>query len=761
MKNLIMMLAAAMLFSAFGLESCMLPEGFVRVLCIEPPKDLVDGDISFIDTGYRPGTNTVIECLLEISMNQTNEVVCPFGTIRTDERRSVNVYVRRGQTPEVGIATGADVTYSTNCFRVGVCEWMSFDAGRGELSNAVGGSIIANALTNETESTLHVFGASPFARHKAGMCRMRLYALRIKESGWVVHDFVPCLPNNDMGVGLYDCVNGRFHPVVGPKAFVAGFSDCDALAYSSATDLLDRFKRCEVKPSEVLIAQMSRVVRYNGRYDNNRNYGNTNQYDYLNELDTFNAGKVNAVTFDKFTTALKEARDADEIYEKCRTNDHDAIAYVASHPLLGITVGMKDDFETKGWVKDGASLVMYAEGYVTNALLAKADDDVCERLRAAGAIFPFQTTVPEFCASCTTWSRVYGVTRNPWNLHYSVGGSSGGSGAALAAGFCTLATGTDMGGSIRIPAAMNGVYGFRPPFGRVPTTENAYCANGPMARTFPDLVLMQNVICGPSEKVHSTVAPKLEYPTSYESISNQTVAVCRLNTWLKGGLDATVNKSMDEVAKVLTKAGAKVIEIELPSARAETVATYAKGLLSTEIGMIAAYANAHSNLVCRYVTNAIKSFSNLGPSNVLDAATLMTTIHVEMQTNAFRKGCLAVVMPTLPTPFMPADLGASDDDSKKSLVNTNRIQDTEMLTTSLWNLASRFPVVNVPVTLSDSEFRLPIGVQVIGNVYADLDAFRVADTLSRELETKFYKTRGVYPDFREQIKTNAVKKISR
>ena len=747
---------------AFDVDGAFLPSGYTRLEYIESDFGCGPKEYPYIDTGYCPTNTTIIDCEVEISTNQRDKWAAPFGMCAApdkDRYGCATVFVRHEGTNETGVSTHMQIDWSANRVLEGKRAWMRFDVGKGEFTGRGDAYVQTLGLTNIAKNALCIFG-----RFEGFPCQMKLYSFMIWEGNEIVHDYIPCRRSKSDGedVGLYDLVSRSFCANSGGKAFIPGPSyNDDHVVYSSATDLLERFKKCEVKPSEVLIAQMSRVVRYNGRYDNNRNYGNTNQYDYLNELDTFNAGKVNAVTFDKFTTALKKARDADETYEKCRTNDHDAIAYVASHPLLGITVGMKDDFETEGWVKDGASLVMYAEGYVTNALLAKADDDVCERLRAAGAIFPFQTTVPEFCASCTTWSRVYGVTRNPWNLHYSVGGSSGGSGAALAAGFCTLATGTDMGGSIRIPAAMNGVYGFRPPFGRVPTTENAYCANGPMARTFPDLVLMQNVICGPSEKVHSTVAPKLEYPTSYESISNQTVAVCRLNTWLKGGLDATVNKSMDEVAKVLTKAGAKVIEIELPSARAETVATYAKGLLSTEIGMIAAYANAHSNLVCRYVTNAIKSFSNLGPSNVLDAATLMTTIHVEMQTNAFRKGCLAVVMPTLPTPFMPADLGASDDDAKKSLVNTNRIQDTEMLTTSLWNLASRFPVVNVPVTLSDSEFRLPIGVQVIGNVYADLDAFRVADTLSRELETKFYKTRGVCPDFREQIKTNAVKKISR
>ena len=111
-----------------------------------------------------------------------------------------------------------------------------------------------------------------------------------------------------------------------------------------------------------------------------------------------------------------------------------------------------------------------------------------------------RTTTPEFSCAGFTHSRLWGVTRNPWNPECAVGGSSGGSAAALACGTTTLASGSDIGGSIRMPASFNGVVGFKPPFGRVPKDPpynlDQYCHEGPLARTVADCALFQNVISG-------------------------------------------------------------------------------------------------------------------------------------------------------------------------------------------------------------------------------------------------------------------------
>ena len=176
-------------------------------------------------------------------------------------------------------------------------------------------------------------------------------------------------------------------------------------------------------------------------------------------------------------------------------------------------------------------------------------------LLSEGAILHIQTTVPELYIHSQTWSRLWGVTRNPWNLHYAVGGSSGGSGAALAAGFTTLATGSDMGGSIRIPASLCGLYGFKAPFGRVPTSETTFETLGPLARTFDDMVLMQNVITGPHPKVHAALRPKLDYPRTYGGLKGVRIALDYFESWIPEGIDPSVREALADAAAVLRGQG--------------------------------------------------------------------------------------------------------------------------------------------------------------------------------------------------------------
>ena len=151
-----------------------------------------------------------------------------------------------------------------------------------------------------------------------------------------------------------------------------------------------------------------------------------------------------------------------------------------------------------------------------------------ERLQKAGAIIFARTTTPEFCLSGITTSRMWGITRNPWNTEWGPGGSSGGSGAALAAGLTTLATGTDIGGSIRIPAAACGVVGFKPPHGRNPDGPPAnfdrfnHC--GPMTRSVADAALMQNITSGPHPLDHDSLRQKVRLPSDASSIKGMKIA---------------------------------------------------------------------------------------------------------------------------------------------------------------------------------------------------------------------------------------------
>jgi amidase len=164
--------------------------------------------------------------------------------------------------------------------------------------------------------------------------------------------------------------------------------------------------------------------------------------------------------------------------------------------LYGLPVGIKDVTPVAG-LRTTYGSKLYSEN------VPKEDALVVQRLRDAGAIIIGKTNTPEFAAGGNTFNEVFGRTRNPWNLERSAGGSTGGGAAALATGMIALAEGTDLGGSLRIPASFCGVVGLRPSPGLVPTHPTDYVwdtlqVTGPMARTAEDVALMLQAICGPS-----------------------------------------------------------------------------------------------------------------------------------------------------------------------------------------------------------------------------------------------------------------------
>ncbi len=161
-------------------------------------------------------------------------------------------------------------------------------------------------------------------------------------------------------------------------------------------------------------------------------------------------------------------------------------------PLDGIPVSIKDHLQTKGLANPRGSFL--------NALTpSDFDAPVAARLRESGAVILGKTTMPELSVIPVTTSVAFGATLNPWDVSRSPGGSSGGAAAALAAGLCTLAIGTDGGGSIRLPAAFTGLFGLKPTLGRVPywPGQTDRTVAGPMARSAADAGLLMNVIARP------------------------------------------------------------------------------------------------------------------------------------------------------------------------------------------------------------------------------------------------------------------------
>ena len=229
-------------------------------------------------------------------------------------------------------------------------------------------------------------------------------------------------------------------------------------------------------------------------------------------------------------------------------------------PLGGVPAGIKDLENASGFIT--------TQGSPLHAHDAPADfDDVhIERLKAAGAIVVGKTNTPEFGMVPYTDNEVFGVTRNPWNLERTPGGSSGGSAAALASGMLALATASDGGGSIRIPACYTGLYGLKPSFGRVPIAPRRHDAwmdtsvFGPLTRTVADAALLMDVMSGPDDRDRNTLpaesrsyGERLAEPLPRLRIAfNRTLGVTRLQT--------DVEREVEAAAAVFRELGHEVEE---------------------------------------------------------------------------------------------------------------------------------------------------------------------------------------------------------
>src|SRR5216117_781504 len=236
----------------------------------------------------------------------------------------------------------------------------------------------------------------------------------------------------------------------------------DELVWRPATELAALIRSKQISPVELTEAVLARIDALNPR--------------------------LNAFCLVAHDLARRGARESE-------------IAVTKAEPLgalHGVPLSIKDVIFTRGLRTTGGSR-LFAE--------AVPDDDavVVGRLRAAGAVILGKTTTSEFGHKAVTESPLFGITRNPWNLELSPGGSSGGAAVAVASGLGPVALGTDAGGSVRIPASFCGVYGFKPSRGRVPDTlgfpgyEHVSCP-GPLTRSVRDAALVLDVIAGGDDR---------------------------------------------------------------------------------------------------------------------------------------------------------------------------------------------------------------------------------------------------------------------
>ena len=267
-------------------------------------------------------------------------------------------------------------------------------------------------------------------------------------------------------------------------------------------------------------------------------------------------GAINAVVVRDFERALGQAEAADR--ERGRAGPEDL------GRLHGLPLTVKESFNVAGLVTS------WGMTHHRNNV-ADQDAEVVRRLRAAGAIVFAKTNVPTAVADQQTSNPLFGTTNNPWDVRLTCGGSSGGSAAALAAGFTDLEVGSDLAGSLRVPAHFCGIYSHRPSYGLVPQTGHSLSGNtpttditaiGPMARSVGDLRLMLDVLMGPDQ--FDAPAWRVELPGSRaERLSDFRVAV--LANHKACPVDRNIESSIVGLAEVLRRAGARVDqEVEWP-----------------------------------------------------------------------------------------------------------------------------------------------------------------------------------------------------
>ncbi len=448
-----------------------------------------------------------------------------------------------------------------------------------------------------------------------------------------------------------------------------------------ATELARLVRGRAVSPVEAVEACLGRVERYNG---------------VVNAVVTLNE------------RALDDARDVER-----RLARGEPVG-----PLAGLPVGIKDVTPVAG-LRTTYGSPLYKDHVPTEDAL------VVERLRAAGAIILGKTNCPEFAAGGNTFNEVFGRTRNPWDPTKSAGGSTGGGAAALATGMIALAEGTDLGGSLRIPASFCGVVGLRPSVGLVPTHPADWVwdtlqVTGPMARTAGDVALMLQAIAGASP-----FAP-LGQPTAGRNFVAAVEAGARPGLRLAYcpdiagiGVDPGIEALCRAAAFGLADAGATVEEIALDLAPARPAFLALRGLwfvswMSQRLDRIDEFgANVRKNTRAGLETAA----RDLGAAQHVRGELWHRFRTLFERFDHLLTPCMAV-------PPFPVEQNFPDTIAgRKMETYVDWIAPTFVL--SLTGL----PVCSVPCGLDQDG--LPVGLQIVGRPLGEAAVLALAHTLER------------------------------
>ncbi|MDT4818366.1 Acylamidase [compost metagenome] len=372
--------------------------------------------------------------------------------------------------------------------------------------------------------------------------------------------------------------------------------------------------------------------------------------------------------------------------------------------LDGVPVTLKENIATRGTPTPiGSAATVLAP--------AAADAPAAARLREAGAVIVTKTTMPDFGFLGAAPSSFHALTRNPWDLGRNTGGSSSGAGAAAAAGYGPLHLGSDIGGSVRIPASFCGVFGLKPSHGRIPVDPPAAArVIGPMTRTVADAALLMQVVTRPDARDYMSLPPN---DFAWQRLE-RNVKGLRIGLWTDtmGGwpIDAEVKEAVLAAARLFEQAGAIV----------EPLADWTT--LDMRMGMahfftmrcrvdLAAMPPERAKLAAGYIHQAAEFAASLTPEDTFRAFTRMQTLRAA--TVAATQPFDYVLSPV--SPVLPFAADAINSGSE------NLLKDSHF--TSVFNQSEQ-PAASI--NCGHAKNGLPIGLQIAGRRFDDLGVLQMA-----------------------------------
>lgn len=474
-------------------------------------------------------------------------------------------------------------------------------------------------------------------------------------------------------------------------AMAAAPRPANELCFQSAVDLARLIRTKKLSCRELLEAHLKQIERVNP--------------------------KVNAIVTLIAESARNRAARADEALTRSRRAQEIG-------PLHGLPIAHKDLVNTKG-VRTTFGSPLFKDN------VPATDDLIVERIRAAGAILIGKTNTPEFGAGSQTYNPVFGATLNPYGLTKTCGGSSGGAAVALATGMLPIADGSDLGGSLRNPAAYCNIVGFRPSPGRVPQPGfSPLAVLGPMARSVADVALLLSAIAGP-DPISPIALP--EPGNVFRSSLSRSFKSVRV-AWFKdlGGVpfDHRVTEVVNAQRKTFESLGCIVEEAE-PDFRGADFAFHTLRALRS--------ADAHGERIktparSQYkdtLLDEVERGLKVSGIDVARAETIHTEIWQRMQT--FLQKYEYFVLPVTQLPPFDVKLPFPPE------INGVRIPLYIDWMKSCWYISlTGNPAISIPAGFTADE-NLPVGIQIVGRHRADFSVLQMGHAL--EQATRFADSR--------------------